>query len=491
MSAGQRGLLLAILVVAAVLRLSALDAQSLWLDELASWQQASAPGLREVIARVRSDVHPPLFAILLHFAIGALGDSESALRLPSALAGIAAVYAIFRVGEQLWSVREGLLAAALLAVSWTPVQYAQEARAYSLLLLATLAAFGCALAALRRLERGERIPIRVLAGFWLAATAACYLHYFGLLLVALIALGLGLRWLARPHALAGAALLLLPVGVAYLPWIGITYQDAIRPPGWISPPQPDAPLEYLEFLFKRPGELKRVVGVLLIVFVLVSWRRRGEPRTRGGETGARVTESHRRPFELPATALVCAWLVAPFAAALAISFSRVPVLTARNLIISLPAAYLLLSRATLRLPRRPQLGAALAVALVGMSAFGVLANGRYWRRPHKEQFREAASALVARSWDPAETRILAYPAFGFDYYLARQGAPRSVDFALTPRPRLEAAAPFLAIDRSQTRWLLTAHKDAEPELLLALERDYALVLEERFYYAWLRRYERR
>jgi len=491
MNAGQRRLLLAILAVAAVLRLAALDAQSLWLDELLSWQQASAPGVRDVIARLRGDVHPPLFAILLHFVIGAFGDSESALRLPSALAGIAAVYAIFRVGEQLWSVREGLLAAALLAVSWTPVQYAQEARSYSLLMLATLAAFGCALAWLRRLERGERVPVRVLAGFWLAATAACYLHYFGLLFVALIALGLGLRSVARPRALADAALLLVPVAVAFLPWVGFTYEDATGPPGWIPPAPPDAPLDYLEFLFKRPGDLKRVVVVLLFVFALVSWRRRSEPRTRGAEAGARAAGSNRRSAELPATALVCAWLVVPFAVALAISFALVPIFTVRNLIVSLPAAYLLLSRATLQLPRRPRLGVALALVLVGMSAFGLLANGRYWRRPQKEQIREAAAALVARSWDPAATRILAYPAVGFDYYLARQGAPRSVDFALAPRPRLEAAAPFLARDRSQTLWLLTAHRDAEPELLLALERDYELVLEERFYYAWLRRYERK
>ena len=491
MNAGHRRLLLAILAVAAVLRLAALDAQSLWLDELASWQQASAPSLRDVIARLRSDVHPPLFAILLHFAIGAFGDSESALRLPSALAGIAAVYAIFRVGEQLWSVREGLLAAALLAVSWTPVQYAQEARSYSLLMLATLAAFGCALAALRRLERGERIPGTAIAGFWLAATAACYLHYFGLLFVALIAVGLGLRAAARPRGLAGAALLLVPVAVAFLPWIGLAYQDATGPPGWIPPTPPDAPLEYLEFLFKRPGEMKRVVALLLLAFALVSWRRRGERPAPSGKEGAGAAGSRRGSPELPATALVCAWLVVPFAAALAISFALVPVFTNKNLIVSLPAAYLLLSRATLRLPRRPQLAAALALTLVGMSAFGVLANGRYWRRPHREQFREATSALLARSWDPAAGRILAYPAFGFDYYLAKQQAPRPVDFALVPRPHLAAATAFLTSDRSQTRWLLTAHHDAEPELLLALERDYALVLEERFYYAWLRRYERR
>ncbi len=490
MSVGQRWLLLAILGAATGLRLTALDAQSLWLDEFASWQQASAPSVREVIARLRTDVHPPLFAILLHFAIGVLGDSEAALRVLSALAGVAAVYAIFRVGEELWSVREGLLAAALLAVSWTPLRYAHEARSYSLLMLATLAAFGCAFAALRRRERGERVAAHLIAGFWLAAISACYLHYFGLLFVALIALGLGLRALWQPRARTVAALLMLPVAVAFLPWLAVAYQDATGPPNWIPPTPPDAPLDYLEFLFKRPGEMERVVVVLLLAFALVSWRRRGG-RRGGGERPAGAAEASGHSRQLPATALVCAWLLLPFGAAVAISFALVPVFTARNLIISLPAAYLLLSRAALRLPRSPRLAAGLAIGLVGMSAYGVLANGRYWRRPHKEQFREAAAALAARPRGPADERILGYPAFGFDYYLARQAAPRRVDFALAPRPRLEAAAPFLARDRSQTLWLLTAHLDAEPELLLALERDYELVLEERFYYAWLRRYERR
>jgi hypothetical protein len=343
-------------------------------------------------------------------------------------------------------------------------------------MLATLASFGCALAALRRRERGERVSPLWVAGFWFAGIAACYLHYFGLLFFALVALALGLRALWQPRVLPQAALLTLPVAIAFLPWLGFAYQDAAGPPNWIPPTPLEAPLDYLEFLFKRPGDMSQVVMLLLLAFALVSWRRRG---------------GHAGRVELPATALVCAWLLLPFAAAVAISFALTPVFTARNLIISLPAAYLLLARAALQVPRSPRLAVGLAIGLVGMSAYGVLGNARYWRRPHKEQFREAAAALAAWPQSAEGERILAYPGFGFDYYLARQVLPRRVDFALAPRPRLEAAAPYLARERPATLWLLTAHFDAAPELLRALELDYRLVLEERFYYAWLRRYERR
>ena len=80
-----RLVLLAIVALAAVLRVSGLEVQSLWNDELSSWYRSHYATLGEVIARgVVSDVHPPGFQILLYFVEQTLGNSEWALRLPSA-----------------------------------------------------------------------------------------------------------------------------------------------------------------------------------------------------------------------------------------------------------------------------------------------------------------------------------------------------------------------------------------------------------------------
>lgn len=60
--------------------------------------------------------HPVLFFILQHFTIKMFGENMFALRLPSALLGIIAVFLIYLVAEKMLNKKAALLAAALLAV---------------------------------------------------------------------------------------------------------------------------------------------------------------------------------------------------------------------------------------------------------------------------------------------------------------------------------------------------------------------------------------
>ena len=76
-----------ILIVAAVLRFYDLDRTSIWLDEAISWKQASLPFL-EMLAATARDKNPPLHNIILNLTIALFGDSETALRAPSALLGV-------------------------------------------------------------------------------------------------------------------------------------------------------------------------------------------------------------------------------------------------------------------------------------------------------------------------------------------------------------------------------------------------------------------
>ena len=107
----HRGSIPALAILAGVLlRLIGLDAWSLWGDEVASLNLASAP-VPTILART-SDLYPPLYSVFLHFwQQGGIGEAwlqggawlqgEAWLRTPSALAGIATLACVAWAAAQL------------------------------------------------------------------------------------------------------------------------------------------------------------------------------------------------------------------------------------------------------------------------------------------------------------------------------------------------------------------------------------------------------
>jgi uncharacterized membrane protein len=123
--------LLVILFLAAGLRLSQLGNKSLWFDEVASIYFAELP--TEKLWNLewsRPESHPPLYYHGLSYWVDWFGDSETSVRLPSALISLINVALIYILGRRLFSDQVGLLAAALLAFSPLHIWYAQEARMY-------------------------------------------------------------------------------------------------------------------------------------------------------------------------------------------------------------------------------------------------------------------------------------------------------------------------------------------------------------------------
>ncbi len=147
--------LAALTLLAAVLRLSTLDLQSFWYDEAFTPVHVLHPSLW---ATLRSVVHtentPPLWYVLAWADSRVLGTGEVALRLPSALAGIATVPVAWAIGTELEGPptrRAAAVCAALVAVNPLFVWYSQEARAYGLFVLMAALAMLCFL-------RAEREP---------------------------------------------------------------------------------------------------------------------------------------------------------------------------------------------------------------------------------------------------------------------------------------------------------------------------------------------
>ena len=124
--------LILFLLVATLLRLVLLDNKSLWFDEAFSTRYAGNPVTRIIAPGWQTpDPHPPLYYMGLHYWMGLMGDSETAVRLPSAILSLGSVVLLYLLGGHLFNPTIGLMAAGLLSVSPINIWYAQEARMYA------------------------------------------------------------------------------------------------------------------------------------------------------------------------------------------------------------------------------------------------------------------------------------------------------------------------------------------------------------------------
>jgi hypothetical protein len=170
--------LAAITLLAAVLRLSTLGQQSLWYDEAFTPVHVLRASLLTTLHNVvHTENTPPLWYVLEWAFTRVLGTGAVALRLLSALAGIATVPVAWLIGRELAGRRAAIATASFVAVNPLLVWYSQEARAYGLFVLSASLALLCFLRALRDPST------RHFAEFALAASLALLTHYFAVFLL--------------------------------------------------------------------------------------------------------------------------------------------------------------------------------------------------------------------------------------------------------------------------------------------------------------------
>jgi mannosyltransferase len=205
--------LAALIVLAAALRLSTLTEQSFWYDESFTAVHVLHTGLGATLkALVHSENTPPLWYLLAWVDVRLFGDGALALRLPSALAGIATVPVVWAIGNALSGRRAASIGAAIVAVNPLFVWYSQEARAYGLFVFFAALAMLCFVRLLR-----EPSTTRA-AWFALSGALALLTHYFAVFLLIPMVLWLLRDRSARRAALPAAAALAV-VGLALLPLI--------------------------------------------------------------------------------------------------------------------------------------------------------------------------------------------------------------------------------------------------------------------------------
>jgi len=480
--------LLLILLLAAGLRLVGLEQQSLWNDELSTLVRADADSLAALLRTgIIQDGHPPAYLTFMYFVERTLSREVWALRLPSAIAGVLSVWMIYALARRLRpedAARgrdEGLIAAALMAVLWAPVYYSQEARPYAFVILLALVVTYAYIPLLPL--AGQRRPrMREIVVYALAALLTAYTHYFGFVLVTIQAAGAVLLALITRRNRGPLIAAYTLVALGYAPWV-------VHLVGQVSSqfadplPQP-APGILLDFLLHLFNNSRLMAGGAMLLWLAAGalwlWR----------------TASAREPFahivrDTWATWLLLAWLILPPVLTVIESWLLLPIVTLRYLLVSLPPAYLLLARAfsALPLPRTGRLLA--ATGLVALCLFHLLGPIDYYRRPTKQQFREAAFYVADHAAEYPGGMVIAnvWSRDYLDYYFEAADSPVRVDLLAAEAEDAPALAEALAQEKPRYVWYISMHRKTAPELLADLDAKMTLVTEQPLIGGWVRLYE--
>lgn len=222
------GFLVMATFLAAVLRLYALTGQSLWVDEMLTWQMIQ-PGISAGFwEQIRDSIQGPLYMAVV-WPLIRLQDSALMMRLPAAVAGIATIplFGVF-VGR-LVNGRAARLAVLLLAVNPFHVWYSQEARGYAFLMMFSVL-MALAFLALARQRSGSGLAV----AFALATAGAVLSNLGGMFLWAGMGLGLLLFYFPSDKRQWGLWTLAFGLGLLLVsPWLlkasGIWAVDRIVP----------------------------------------------------------------------------------------------------------------------------------------------------------------------------------------------------------------------------------------------------------------------
>ncbi len=200
--------------LAAAVRFSTLGLQSYRHDEAVTAGRVLLAGLSPTMHQVwAGESTPPLYYFVAWLWSHPFGVGEVGLRSLSALFGTATVPVAYLVGRELIGRRAGLVTAAIVAVNPMLVWYSQDARAYSLLVLLSAAAF---LFFLRARRTGAGRDLAWWAVFSALALASHYFAFFPLVIEAVWLLVTARRLRSVLLAIAGiaaAGLALAPIAL--------------------------------------------------------------------------------------------------------------------------------------------------------------------------------------------------------------------------------------------------------------------------------------
>jgi mannosyltransferase len=412
-------LTVAVILVAAALRLINLNFHSLDLDESVSVWLAQKPTGQLIANTVNLswDPHPPGYYLILKGWITAFGHGEFSVRLLSALFGVVFVWLVFLVGKRLFGPWTGSVAAALTALNPLLVWLSQEVRMYMPVAALTLGSIYCLLCALDKRQPGWW------AGYAFLALAGCYCHLFASLLLPVAAIYVLIRgWRHRSLWITGAIVIGI-VALGYLPFARNAWSAGRVAPEINVYPDLDLGEQVFElaqsfttrFVRDRPQWIWIPLLFLAATILIGLW----PPGTKDDE------EADRLP-----RLLVFAWLAIPLLAFFWINERR-PAFNPKYLVVIVPAFWLSIAAGIVRVKKWSTW--LILPALVPTFILSGLGWQYIWNsQVLREDWRTAASYVAQHATEEDQVFVhVHYAHIPFEYYY---DGPAEVFAPLGSRP---------------------------------------------------------
>ncbi len=396
--------------MAAILRIHSLAAKSFWFDEGVSVAIARLDWYNFARILWRREANMSLYYFLLHGWL-LFGGSEFFVRSFSVLFAVASVPAIYLLGRQLFDSRVGLIAAALLAVNAYLVQYSQDARSYSLMVLLGL------LSSLYFLKCLSEPSGRNRTAYILSSVLAVYAQFFSLLLV--VAQWASLKMLApgQTHLQTRTGKDCRWITLLVSPILIFVLTTGAGPLRWVQRPGWKDLWTFALLSTGNGGPLLLLASVAACLAALApAWHTRRERQV---------------PWEVWRYRYLLCWLLAPLLLTLALSLIK-PLFVPRYFIFCLPALLLLVARGLSRLRSAPLQATALLFVLI----LSLRGSAGYYRRDldiQRDDWRGATQYLLNHA-QPGDALLFHAPMgrMPYEFYHSVQGSGSQAPAVLYP-----------------------------------------------------------
>ena len=476
-------ILLILLLIAFSLRLYHIYFQSLWNDELSSIMRSDFNKLSLIIKDWDEYGHPPGLYFFYYFWIKLFSNEELSIRIPSLIAGVLSVLFIYLLAKKIYSQKEGIISAAFTAILWCPIYFSQEARQYSLLILFSIIISHLLIIIIHRLLDDNFSNLIYYILYIFSSIFLTYLHYFGLLLVAIQFCFMMLIFLFKKRKNIHILILYSIIFIAYIPWLStlIFYSNYDAVPH-ITKPSPIDAVYFFEFLFNWSEPLTKVVFFLYVYFFI---------STIYYIIKNKIYKNYVEFITQPEVILGL-WLFIPFIIVYIRSIISTPILTYRSLLISLPPAYILLSRSLIKLPFNIKINYLLICTLIALFAYDLFYNLDYYNKPTKDQFRESVKYIIDNNSKYPDNQILGY-AWNlqyFNFYFNHFHSDLKITDGVGLKQDTIILNNLIKSKSSKFIWYIYIHRYPDNEIFKHFENNFKLIEFKDFIGGQVRLYER-